>query len=155
MYLSEQFLKMSDGILLYTKIVLPRKEGKFPIVFMRSPYEDKTELGSSSVDDYKDNLFVKNGYALVYQHTRGKGNSEGICVPYNERQDGLDTLNILRCMDFYNGEIYITGESYLATVHLCYLDTNPSDIKGAALSIQTDRMFFRNYRNGCCYNYVK
>lgn len=43
--------------------------------------------------------------------------------------------------------------SYLATVHFCYLDPCPPDIKGAALSIQTDRMFFRNYRNGCCYDF--
>lgn len=26
----------------------------------------------------------------------------------------------------------------------------PEDIKGAAFDIQTDRMYFRNYRNGCC-----
>ena len=29
----------------------------------------------------------------------------------------------------------------------------PEDVKAAALNIQTDRMYFRNYRNGCCYDF--
>lgn len=151
--IKEEYFTMSDGIRLYTRIVLPNGNDKFPIVFIRTPYEEKRDGEPYPIEKYVDNPFIKNGYAIVLQHTRGRGDSEGECVPYKERSDGLDTLEIIRSLPFYNGEIYLTGESYLATVHLCYLDTNPHDIKAAALSIQTDRMYFRNYRNGCCYDF--
>ncbi len=153
MIIKEEYFKMRDGIRLYTRIVLPEENKKFPIVFMRTPYEEKRGGVPYPAEKYENDLFIKNGYAVILQHTRGRGDSEGECVPYQERTDGLDTLAIIRTLPFYNGEIYIAGGSYLATVHLCYLDTNPDDIKAAALSIQTDRMYFRNYRNGCCYDF--
>ncbi len=153
MIINEEYFTMSDGVRLYTRIVLPEVDKKFPIVFIRTPYEEKRDGEPYPIEKYKNNPFIKNGYAIILQHTRGRGDSEGECIPYNEKSDGLDTLEIIRSLPFYNGEIYITGESYLATVHLSYLDTNPHDVKAAALSIQTDRMYFRNYRNGCCYDY--
>lgn len=153
MIIKENFFAMSDGVRLYTRIVLPKDNEKFPVVFIRTPYEQKFENNPYSEEYYKDDLFLKNGYAIVLQHTRGRGNSEGKCTPYLEQTDGLETLDIIRTLPFYNGELYITGASYLATVHLSYLETNPLDIKAAALSIQTDRMYFRNYRNGCCYDF--
>ncbi len=153
MILEEKHFTMSDGIRLYTRMVLPKENKKFPIVFIRTPYEKARNGEPYPIENYENDLFIKNGYAIVLQHTRGCGDSEGECKPYQERKDGLDTLKIIRTLPFYNGEIYITGGSYLATVHLCYLDTNPDDIKAAALSIQSDRMYFRNFRNGCCYDF--
>lgn len=153
MVLKEEFFTMSDGIRLYTRIVLPEEDKKLPVVFIRTPYEATHNGIPHPIDEYKNDLFIENGYAVILQHTRGRGDSEGACRPYEERQDGLDSLQIIRSLPFYNGEIYVTGSSYLSTVHLSYLDTNPSDIKAAALNIQTDRMYFRNHRNGCCYDY--
>ncbi len=153
MILREEYFTMADGVRLYTRIVLPEENGKFPIVFVRTPYSEARNGEPYPIEKYKDNLYIKNGYAIVYQHTRGRGDSEGVCTPHDERNDGLDTLEIIRSLPFYNGEIYITGGSYLALVHMCYLNTNPHDIKAAALSIQADRMYYRNYTNGCCYKY--
>lgn len=153
MIIREEYFTMTDGVRLYTRIVLPDGDNKFPIIFMRNPYEEKRGGEPFPAENYKDDLFIKNGYAIIVQHTRGRGDSEGICVPYREEQDGLDTLEIIRTLPFYNGEIYLYGGSYLATVHLSYLGKNPPDVKAAALNIQTDRMYFRNYRNGCCYNF--
>lgn len=153
MVVKEDYFVMSDGVKLFTRIVLPEENKKFPIVFIRTPYEQKRNGVPYPADEYENNLFIKNGYAIVCQHTRGRGDSEGECIPYQERQDGIDSLEKIRSLPFYNGEIYLTGESYLATVHFAYLDMAYSDIKAAALSIQTDRMYYRNYRNGCCYDY--
>ena len=153
MIINETYFTMSDGVRLYTRIILPEENKKFPIVFIRNPYEKSRNSEAYPIENYENNLFLKNGYAVVEQHVRGTGDSEGECRPYRERQDGLETLEQLRKQFFYNEEIYITGGSYLATVHLCYLGELPKDIKAAALSIQTDIMYFRNYRNGCCYDY--
>ncbi len=152
--ITEKMLPMPDGVKLYTRIIEPcdGKE-KHPIVFVRTPYGNVLTGTEADSTQYKIDLFIENGYAVVSQHCRGKIKSEGECTPYEEREDGLATLEYIRKLPCYNGEIYIYGLSYLTTVHMTYLDTNPEDIKGAALDIQTDRMYFRNYRNGCCYNW--
>ena len=151
MRMTEQYFVMSDGVKLYTRIAAPKGAEKFPIVFIRTPYEKAHNGIAREIAEYGENPYIRNGYAVVLQHVRGRGDSEGVCIPYNERADGLESLDIIRKLDIYNGEIYLSGGSYLATAHLCYLNENPSDVKAAALSIQTDRMYFRNYRNGCCY----
>ena len=148
----EDYINSYDGVPLYLRCVVPEGVKSCPIVFSRTPYEDVSK-GTLDADAYKDDSFIKNGYARVIGHCRGTGNSGGVCVPYkNERDDGLRCLEYIRTLPFYNGEIYIAGGSYLSTVHLSYLAECPDDIKGAALDIQTDRMYFRNYRNGMNYN---
>ena len=150
---TERYFTMPDGVKLYTRIATPKKQNTFPIVFIRTPYEPAHNGAAHDISTYDNDPFVNNGYAVVLQHCRGSGDSEGVCTPYIEREDGLNSLNIIRELDIYDHEIYLYGGSYLSTVHLCYLDTNPEDIKGAVLNIQTDRMYFRNYRNGCCYSF--
>ena len=149
----EEFVRMEDGIRLYTFCACPKKKEHYPIVFIREPYANPHYGVPADLQSCESNIFIQNEYALVIQHCRGTGNSEGVCIPYNERDDGLETLEYIRKLPFYNGEIYVEGGSYRSTVHLTYIDTNPPDIKGAALAIQTDRMYFRNYRNGCCYDF--
>ena len=150
-HVTEQYFTMSDGVGLYTRIAVPKGKKKAPIVFFRTPYEKAHEGVPHDISLYSGNPFLKRGFAVIHQHCRGKGDSEGVCVPYVEREDGLRSLEIIRSLDIYDKEIYLCGASYLATVHLSHLDAWQDDIKAAALSIQTDRMYFRNYRNGCCY----
>ncbi len=150
----EELIVMPDGVKLYTRSVVPAGVDKCPIIFMRSPYAKALSEVPLNLEDYNNDRFIKAGYAIVFQHCRGTGESEGVCVPYkNEREDGLSTLEYIRALDFYNGEIYLKGGSYLSSVHLLYLSDKPTDVKGALLEIQTDRMYFRNYNNGCNYNF--
>ena len=152
---TETFLVMPDGVRLYTRYAVPKGIEKCPIVYIRTPYEASHDQTQHNIESYNSDLFIKNGYAVLLQHCRGRGDSEGVCVPYQEREDGLATIDFIRSLPFYNGEIYITGGSYLATTHFCYLSAQPKDIKGACLEIQTDRLYYRNYRNGCNYEFGK
>ena len=155
--ITEQYFVMSDNIGLYTRIIAPRQKEKCPIVFIRNPYVLNHSGIPYDIEECEtDNdygIFLKHGYAVVFQHCRGCGISEGICIPYSEeeRRDGLESLELIRKLSIYDGEIYLFGGSYLASVHYLYLSTNPQDVKAAALHIQTDRMFFLNMRNGCRY----
>jgi len=153
--LTEYLVPMSDGVRLYTRVAVPAKEGTYPIVFIRTPYEESHNGKPHGLSEYEQDQFIQNNFAVVFQHCRGRGDSEGICVPHGEIEgsDGLDTLAFIRSLPFYRGEIFLFGGSYRSTVHLMYLGQKPADIKGAALSIQTDRMYFKQYRNGCCYNF--
>ena len=154
MKIVEKYLQMPDEIKLYTRIIIPDGVDKCPLIFIRTPYEKALAESPLCPQKYETNIFLDAGYALVYQHCRGTGESEGECIPYkNEREDGLFTLEYIRTLDFYNGEIYLMGGSYLSSAHLLYIADKPKDIKGAVLEIQTDRMYYRNYMNGCNYNF--
>ena len=154
--ITEKLLPMSDGIRLYTRCTVPKSTAKCPTVFIRTPYDSPKNGTPCTIDKDVEAVFVSAGYAVVRQHYRGTGDSNGFCLPYSEkeRSDGLDTLALIREMPFYNGEIFLWGGSYLASVHYLYLDTAPADIKGAVFAIQTDRMYFHKYRNGCVYDPV-
>ena len=75
--------------------------------------------------------------------------SEGRRVPYeHEREDGLALLDFVRRLPWYDGEIFLAGGSYLASVHWAYLDANPPDVKGASLQVQDANRYGICYRNG-------
>ena len=140
---TECFVEMRDGVKLYTLIMLPEATGKFPVIIKRTPYCD-TETDIETIKHE-----ATHGYAVVRQHCRGTGKSEGVCIAYkNERNDGLDLLNWVRKQPFYNGELYLSGGSYLSSVHFSYLNTNQPDIKAAFLAVQDTERYNVLYRNG-------
>lgn len=141
-----------NGANLHTSICLPKKEGKFPTIIMRTPYVDSfqntdpQEMANIVYDVFSD--YVKAGYALVYQHCRGRGLSTGDCIPYiYEREDGLNLQEWVRNQFFYNGDIYLVGSSYTSAVHFV---TAPfaDDIKGAVFQVKDTERYNCNYRNG-------
>ena len=140
---SEHWVEMRDGIRLYTILWTPEPEGKFPLIIMRTPYaSQETDLEALKKED-------THGYAVLLQHCRGTGRSEGICLPYrNERNDGLDLLDWIRKQPSYNGELFLRGGSYLSSVHFSYLNTDPPDIKAAYLAVQDTERYNILYRNG-------
>ncbi len=139
----ELMLEQPDGVRLYTILQLPEPEGKFPLVIVRNPYcNENPDLESMRTEN-------THGYACLYQHCRGTGKSEGICIPYlNERRDGLFLLDWIRKQPFYNGELFIQGGSYLSSVHYSWLNTDPPDVKAALLAVQDTERYNILYRNG-------
>ena len=142
----------SKGTKLFTAVLLPDSKGKFPVIVFRSPYVDNFEA-----QDEKDvalaylelqEKWLKNGYAVICQHCRGRGKSDGDCIPYiNEREDSLNLLSWIRNQAFYNGEIFLSGGSYLSSV---WFVTAPfaDDIKGAIFNVQDTERYNICYRNG-------
>ena len=137
---------------LFTVVCLPQSRGKFPTVIYRTPYVDaaeqqtEDEICTDKLCEYKG--WLDNGYAVVFQHCRGRGKSTGDCVPYiYEREDGLFLQEWIRKQPFYDGELYLCGGSYTSSVHFV---TTPfaDDIKGAVLEVQDPERYNCNYRNG-------
>ena len=150
---TDRMLPMSDGVRLFTRIVLPGDgKGKYPTVFHRSPYKPETEITEETYEQYERSPFLARGYAVVFQHCRGRYGSEGECIPYSEaeRQDGLDTMALIREMPHYNGEIYLRGASYAASVLMLTLDAPQKDVKAICFTVQTESMYHRNFLNGLC-----
>ncbi len=143
-----EMVPMKDGVRLYTYGALPPDGETRGIVFRRSPYvqEKSVDMPAYALSQRGT---LKRGYAYVEQHVRGTGMSEGAWVPYeNEREDGLAMLEWLRRLPHYGGEIFLSGGSYLSSVHFSYMDTNPPDVKGAVLLVQDVDRYNVTYRNG-------
>ena len=144
----EERVPMADGARLYTYGMRPPEGVKCPVVIQRNPYvpEERPDLAAFAEAQAEA---VSRGYAYIVQHCRGCGLSEGDWIPYeNERADGLALLEWVRKLPWYNGEIFLDGGSYLASVHWSYLGTNPPDVKGAALAVQEVDRYHIAYRNG-------
>ncbi len=141
------------GAQLFTMVFLPQNGGKFPTVIIRTPYADSAEnLPEDEVLQAKRaelaDRWLARGYAVVFQHCRGTGKSTGDCIPYiHEREDGLLLQEWIRKQPFYNGELYLYGQSYSSSVHFVTAPFAP-DIKGAVLEIQDCKRYNINYRNG-------
>ena len=142
----------ADRVRLFTSVQLPKKEGKYPTVIIRIPYvdwlEEKTEDEICGIY-LKDNMtWLEHGYAVVTQHCRGRGRSDGDCIPYiYEGKDTNDLYNWIRSQSFYNGELYLKGGSYLTSVHYCAAPYS-DDIKGAIFAFQDTERYNLCYRNG-------
>ncbi len=101
-------IPMSDGVELAANIFIPKAEGPFPTILMRSPY-------GKGKEDFRDGQYYgSHGYAVVIQDTRGKGGSEGEWDPFRyDGQDGYDTQMWIGKQEWCNGDIGTIGGSYV------------------------------------------
>lgn len=141
-----------NGADFFTVVLKPDKVGNFPVVVMRSPYVSNTKEKTENdlTEQFKNNNihWAENGYAIVLQHCRGQGKSSGDFIPYiHEREDGLALRKWIRQQDFYNGQLFLLGGSYTASLHY---STAPfeEDIKGAVFDVQDSERYRLWYRNG-------
>ena len=145
------YLSCQDAA-LFTVIMLPGDAEKYPTVVYRTPYVDaeemltQEEIGAKKAEEFAP--WLDAGYAVVFQHCRGRGKSTGDCIPYiNEREDTLALYDWIRSQAFYNGEIFLYGRSYTTSVHLVAAPF-ADDIKGAVLEVQDSERYNCNFRNG-------
>ncbi len=104
---ADQLVAMNDGIKLATDVYLPKEDGQFPCILIRTPYNKDGHKGDGE-------RFAKQGYAVVIQDTRGKMKSEGTFYPFrHDRADGLTTVKWIRTQPWYAGKIGGWGGSYV------------------------------------------
>lgn len=141
-FVETRIMTTRDGEKLFTVIIKPRPEGRFPVLLERCPYsmtysetltaENFYQLEPYLLATFDHEALFDAGYCFVYQHVRGTGNSTGGQVYYGKYEyfDGIDTMEWLRQQDFYNGEIFRFGASY--TGMSCMVDAceHYPDLKG-------------------------
>jgi putative CocE/NonD family hydrolase len=97
---------MRDGVRLAADIYRPDREGKFPVLLSRTPYNKD---GQRALAAY----FAQNGYAAVVMDSRGLYASHGQWHPYvDEAQDGFDTQQWVGQQPWSDGKIGMFGTSY-------------------------------------------
>lgn len=110
-------MPMRDGVRLATDIYRPKGDGKYPIVFSRTPYNFNTwgngEMNTRTMESALS--WVKKGYAFVVQNERGRYFSEGdwdvLGVPLT---DGYDAFEWMSKQNWSNGKVGTLGCSSTA-----------------------------------------
>ena len=101
---------MRDGVILRANVFRPDAPGRYPGLFLRTPYRKPTE----GYDRY-----VRAGYVVVTQDSRGRYASGGEYVPFTvehtgDAEDGCDSVEWLAAQPYCNGKVGTMGGSYNA-----------------------------------------
>jgi putative CocE/NonD family hydrolase len=103
---------MRDGVKLYGDLYRPAREGKFPVLIVRTPYGVQRDGVHEAMIK-----FAQRGYAIYIQDVRGRYESEGKWDPFrNEANDGYDTIEWAAKQPWSNGRVGLEGGSYLGHV---------------------------------------
>ncbi|WP_308203306.1 CocE/NonD family hydrolase [Frankia gtarii] len=137
---------MRDGTVL-TADVYRRAEGRWPTLVNRTPY------GRSP---YPDNFVLlnpvfaaENGFAVVVQDVRGRGGSGGGYRPFDESEDGYDTVQWAASQPWSTGRVGSFGSSYMAATALQAATAGPPALSAfAALQASSDYYEGRSYWGG-------
>ena len=137
-------VEMPDGTPLHTVVALPKGDGPWPVVFLRSPYP---------IDRYLDRLcarYVRYAYACVHQNVRGQGASGGSewdPLRY-ERADGLAALDWIIEQPWSDENIALMGVSYMAGAQWAMADVLPPQVKTIIPSVFGADMYHNAYEGG-------
>ncbi|MBT5598740.1 MAG: CocE/NonD family hydrolase [Planctomycetaceae bacterium] len=103
---STLMVTMRDGIELSTDVYRDSSSNKQPVILIRTPYN---KAGLENIAPQ----FAKAGYVLVIQDCRGRFESGGIFIAYNnEGQDGFDTIEWVTKQSWSNRQVGMWGASY-------------------------------------------
>ena len=120
-------LPMRDDIKLYTELFLPEPTLPHPCILIRSPYPFSCPSRNGKVSIER---CLKAGYAVVFQLTRGQGQSEGeFRLLKNEANDGYDTIQWVADQSWSNGKVGMRGASYLGSTQIQAARAKPPALK--------------------------
>jgi putative CocE/NonD family hydrolase len=103
---------MRDGVKLYGDLYRPARDGKFPVLIVRTPYGVQRDGTHETAI-----RFAQQGYAVLLQDVRGRYESEGQWDPFRaEANDGYDTIEWAAKQPWSNGKVGLQGGSYLGHV---------------------------------------
>ena len=123
--------RMSDGVeLVSDHYYPPRRTAQSipcPTVLMRQPYGRAI---ASTVVYAHPVWFARNGYNVVIQDVRGRGDSGGEFYPFrSEGRDGAETISWLRTRQESNGRIGMYGFSYQGMTQLLAAAEQPDGLQ--------------------------
>ena len=137
-------IPMRDAVRLSANVFLPAGGGRVPVILARTPYGKGTALYGG----YE--LFVNNGYAVVIEDVRGRGQSEGRFLPMTQEvNDGDDTIRWIARQPWSNGRVAMAGASYLGIAQWkAALSGNPALRAIAPVVSGDDDYYDRMYSRG-------
>ena len=105
-------VRMRDGVELSADVYRPDAPGKFPVILVRTPYDNGTAPNVRA-----GKWWASRGFAYVIQDVRGRGDSDGTFYPLvTEAEDGDATITWYATQPWSSGKVGMTGSSYLGWV---------------------------------------
>jgi putative CocE/NonD family hydrolase len=117
-------MKTRDGVTLRADIYRPSREGSFPVLLQRTPYnkDNAADFGRKA---------ALRGYMVVVQDVRGRYTSEGEWYPFkHETQDGFDTVEWAAALHGSNGKVGMFGGSYVGATQMLTAIGHPPHLAG-------------------------
>ena len=128
-------LTMRDGVILRADVFRPDDSGKYPAILLRTPYGKE---GTGEGNFFSGLAAVQAGYAVVIQDTRGRFASDGdFTAMMSEGEDGYDTVEAIAAESWCDGNVGMTGGSYLGRIQWQTAVEAPPHLKAMAPSICT------------------
>ncbi|MBM3187420.1 MAG: CocE/NonD family hydrolase [Chloroflexi bacterium] len=118
-------MPMRDGTTLRADIYRPDTEAKAPAILVRLPYnKSRLAMHPYGADPVRA---AAAGYAVVYQDTRGRFESDGDFYPFvHEGRDGYDSVEWVAAQPWCTGAVGMAGASYFgATQWLAAVEAPP------------------------------
>lgn len=118
-------VEMRDGTILRANVFRPDAPGEFPGLLVRTPYGKAAE---------GQERYVRAGYVVVAQDTRGRYASEGEYVPFTvedtgDAEDGYDSVEWLAQQPYCDGNVGTMGASYGAWMQWMLAKLRPPHLK--------------------------
>jgi putative CocE/NonD family hydrolase len=133
-------MKMRDGVILRADICRPDDNDKHPAIVSRSPYN---KLMSYASDFMSPVSAAFAGYAFVAQDIRGRFASEGSWLPgSSEGPDSYDTIENIAAEKWCDGNVGMSGGSYLGQIQWLTAIENPPHLKAIAPDIVGSGLVF-------------
>ncbi|ARU62350.1 hydrolase [Tumebacillus avium] len=124
-------IPMRDGVTLAADLYRPQGDGKHPAIIVRTPYMINTDIIHET-----GSYYAEHGFAVLYVDVRGRGDSDGVFVPYrNEAVDGYDTIEWAAAQDWCTGHVGTMGGSYLGCIQWQTALLQPPSLKAMSVSV--------------------
>jgi putative CocE/NonD family hydrolase len=124
---------MRDGVTLRADVYRPDDSARHPAIVVRTPYN---KLMSGNNDFFSPVAAAFAGYAFVIQDLRGRFASEGSwLLGGSEGPDGYDTIEWVAAEKWCDGNVGMSGGSYLGRNQWQAAIENPPHLKAIAPDI--------------------
>jgi uncharacterized protein len=135
---------MRDGVTLAADVYLPPlaagEADRWPIILTRTPYLKSNEAFLETARYY-----TGQGYALVAMDVRGRGDSDGIFVPYvNDGPDGYDAIEWLAAQPWATGAVGTIGGSYPGCIQWLTALEQPPHLRAMIVAVTPSDPFVEN-----------
>jgi putative CocE/NonD family hydrolase len=136
---------MDDGVVLLADRWVPRatRGEPQPTVLVRSPYGRRQVFGLIF-----GRTLAERGLQVIIQSTRGTFGSGGEFTPFDERRDGLKTLDWIRAQPWHRDRIGLVGPSYLGLVQWAVAPAAGDDIAALAIQVSASQFHSQTYPGG-------
>ncbi len=136
-----EFIPLSDGVKLATKIWLPEdaQDSPVPAILEYLPY--RYQEGTAERDALTHPYFAGHGYASVRVDMRGSGNSTGVLLGEylkQEQDDALEVIDWIAAQPWCSGTVGIIGISWGGFNGLQIAARKPEALKAIVTICSTD-----------------